>query len=82
MYSPSGNHTKIANKTFDMNVNYKQNEDNIKKMNENDDIRMYTNNHFNGPVTVNEELVKNKARFITQNVHMIQQVILLPISFN
>ena len=65
-----------------MSVNYKQHDDNIKTLKENADIRMYTNNHLNESVTVNEKLVENKTRFEMENVHRIQQVILLPISFN
>ena len=65
-----------------MNENYKQQEEKMKKLKENADIRIYTNDPFNETTAVNEEIVKNKIRFEMENVHMIQQVILLSISFN
>ena len=69
----------IANETLDMHGNKK---DKIKALRGNADIRIYTNDQLNGPATVNEELMENISRFEMENVHRIQQVILLPISFN
>ena len=72
----------IANETIDMNEHYKQHEDKIKKLKEIADIRIYRNNHLNETTVGNERLMKNKTRFDMKNVNMIQQVILLPISFH